>query len=182
MFGDRTRSQMLVFLMISSTMVALLGPTYPVMAANETASGTITGTEVWSGQHQLTGDVTVSPGAKLIIEPGSIISFPNGTSLDIRGNLCAGLQSCGASSNADQFSFILLDWQEPENESATGECYGLGSGSNKVEFRNGTTASAPVEFTIFTAAQGTYVGINRRFEDGIFADCDGSAEVTVVFK
>lgn len=58
----------------------------------------------------------------------------------------------------------------------------VGTGSNKVEFRNGTTASDPVEFTIFTAAQGTYLGINRRFEDGIFADCTGSAEVTVVFK
>ena len=58
----------------------------------------------------------------------------------------------------------------------------VGSGSNKVQFRNGTSASAPVEFTIFTAAQGTYVGINRRFEAGIFADCDGSAEVTAVFK
>ena len=58
----------------------------------------------------------------------------------------------------------------------------VGSGSNKVEFRNGTTASGTLEFTIFTAAQGTYLGINRRFEDGIFADCDGSAEVTVIFK
>ena len=59
----------------------------------------------------------------------------------------------------------------------------VGTGSNKVEFRNGTTASAtPVECTIFTAAQGSYSNINRRVEDGIFADCDGSAEVTVVFK
>jgi hypothetical protein len=59
----------------------------------------------------------------------------------------------------------------------------VGTGSNKVEFRNGTTASAtPVECTIFTAAQGSYSNINRRFEDGIFADCTGSAEVTVVFK
>ena len=58
----------------------------------------------------------------------------------------------------------------------------VGSGSNKVQFRNGTTASDPLEFTIFTAAQGTYLGINRRFEDGIFADCAGSAEVTVIFK
>ena len=58
-----------------------------------------------------------------------------------------------------------------------------GSGSNKVEFRNGTTASAtPIECTIFTAAQGSYSNINRRFEDGIFADCAGAAEVTVVFK
>ena len=58
----------------------------------------------------------------------------------------------------------------------------VGSGSNKIEFRNGTTASGTLEFTIFTAAQGTYLGINRRFENGIFADCDGSAEVTVIFK
>ena len=58
----------------------------------------------------------------------------------------------------------------------------VGTGSNKVEFRNGTTASGALEFTIFTAAQGTYPNIHRRFENGIFADCDGSTEVTVVFK
>ena len=58
----------------------------------------------------------------------------------------------------------------------------LGSGSNKVEFKNGTTSSGTVEFTIFTAAQGDYEHIHRRFENGIFADCTGSAEVTVVFK
>ena len=58
----------------------------------------------------------------------------------------------------------------------------VGSGSNKVEFKNGTTSSGTVEFTIFTAAQGTYVNINRRFENGIYADCTGSAEITVVFK
>ena len=58
-----------------------------------------------------------------------------------------------------------------------------GSGSNKVEFRNGINASAtPVECTIFTAAQGNYQEINRRFENGIFAKCTGSAEITVVFK
>ena len=59
----------------------------------------------------------------------------------------------------------------------------VGSGSDKVEFRNGTTNSAtPIEFTLFTATQGTYVQINRRFENGIFAKCTGSAEITVVFK
>jgi|TARA_Y100001951_G_scaffold86242_1_gene76552 hypothetical protein len=57
-----------------------------------------------------------------------------------------------------------------------------GSGSDKVVFKNGTTSSGTAEFTIFTAAQGTYVGINRRFESGIFADVTGSAEITVVFK
>jgi len=47
-----------------------------------------------------------------------------------------------------------------------------GSGSNKT----------PVECTIFTAIEGNYQNIHRRFENGIFADCDGTAEVTVVFK
>jgi len=58
----------------------------------------------------------------------------------------------------------------------------VGSGSDKVIFKNGTDTSGSAEFTIFTAAQGTYVGINRRFEDGIYAHCTGSAEITVVFK
>ena len=58
----------------------------------------------------------------------------------------------------------------------------VGSGSNKVEFKNGTTSSGTVEFTIFTAAQGTYPNIHRRFENGIFAKCTGSAEITVIFK
>ena len=59
----------------------------------------------------------------------------------------------------------------------------VGTGSNKVEFRNGVNDSAtPIECTIFTAAQGSYSNINRRFENGIFADCAGAAEVTVIFK
>ena len=58
----------------------------------------------------------------------------------------------------------------------------LGTGSDKVVFKNGTSASGTTEFTIFTAIEGNYQNIHRRFENGIIADCDGSAEVTVVFK
>jgi hypothetical protein len=58
----------------------------------------------------------------------------------------------------------------------------VGSGSDKVIFKNGTGAGGATEFTLFTATQGTYVNINRRFEDGIYADVTGSAEITVVFK
>ena len=59
----------------------------------------------------------------------------------------------------------------------------VGTGSNKVEFLNGVTSSAtPIEFTIFTAAQGDYEHIHRRFENGIYAKCVGDAEITVVFK
>ena len=80
--------------------LSLALPAGTVSASNETTSGTITGTETWAGVHTLTGDVTIAPGAKLIINPGATIEFPNGTHLDVRGSLCAGVASCGASSNA----------------------------------------------------------------------------------
>jgi hypothetical protein len=57
-----------------------------------------------------------------------------------------------------------------------------GSSGSKCIFKNGTSTSGGAEFTIFSEEQGTYVGINRRFEDGIFADITGNAEYTVVFK
>ncbi len=56
-----------------------------------------------------------------------------------------------------------------------------GSSGSKCVFKNGG-ASGAEEFTIFAESQGTYVGINRRFEDGIYADITGNAEYTVVFK
>ncbi len=130
--SERVRSQLLVLLMLTSTMLALVGPATPVMASNETTSGTITGTEVWSGNHFLEGDITVASGAKLIIDPLTEITFPNGTSLDVRGNLCAGVQSCGASSNAGAATKITLKWTEPEIHNATGECYGIGPTNNKI--------------------------------------------------
>ena len=75
MTSARARSEFLVFLMLTSTMLAMVGPALPVSADNETTSGTITGIERWSGTHQLTGDVTIAAGAKLIIDPGTISHF-----------------------------------------------------------------------------------------------------------
>tara|TARA_B100000029_G_scaffold501363_1_gene574598 strand:- start:226 stop:492 length:267 start_codon:yes stop_codon:yes gene_type:complete len=56
-----------------------------------------------------------------------------------------------------------------------------GSSGSKVVFKNGGS-SGTTEFSIFAEQQGTYVGINRRFEDGIYADITGDAEYTVVYK
>jgi len=136
MKSERARSHFLVLLMVMSTTVALVGPAMTATASNETTSGTITGTETWSGSHHLTGDVTVAAGAKLIINPGTDINFPNGTSLDVRGNLCAGVASCGASSNAGPNSPITLTWMDPTISNATGECYGIGTGNNRIWIRD----------------------------------------------
>jgi len=60
-------------------------------------------------------------------------------------------------------------------------CTKKGSSGAKCILKNGNS-SGVAEFTIFGEIEGNYQDINRRFEDGIYADITGSAEWTVVFK
>jgi hypothetical protein len=119
-------------LMLASLFVALVGPAAPVSANNETTSGVISGTETWSGTHTLSGDVVIASGSKLIIQPGTTVIFPNGTHLDVRGNLCAGVSNCGASGNSNTAQRITFRWTDPANASATGECYGMSYGNQQI--------------------------------------------------
>ena len=128
----RTRSTFLVFLMFSSVLISLVSPASIVSASNETSSGTITGTEIWSGVHQLSGDVTIASGAQLIINPGTSISASNGTHIDVRGSICIGEVSCGASSNANPNQKIRFQWSDPLNSSATGKCVGLSQNNQEI--------------------------------------------------
>ena len=130
--NERTRSSILVMLMLTSIFVALVGPASPVAASNETTSGTITGTEYWQGNHVLTGDVVISSGAKLVIQPSTNVVFPNGTHLDARGSICVGVSSCGASGDANSAQRITFSWEEPENSSAQGECDGISQGQFEI--------------------------------------------------
>lgn len=129
---DELSSTILVMLLLTSVFIALVGPASPVAASNETTSGTITGTEYWQGNHVLTGDVVISSGAKLVIEPSTNVIFPNGTHLDARGSLCIGMSSCGASGNANSAQKITFSWEEPENSSAEGECNGISQGQFEI--------------------------------------------------
>ena len=126
----RNKSLLLSFLMLTSVMIGLVGLMPTALAANETSNGTITGTEVWSGSHTLTGDVIVATGANLIVQPGTTVTIPNGTIIDVRGGLCAGDVACGASGMASNSSRITFNWQEPTNASATGSCYGIFNGNH----------------------------------------------------
>ena len=134
--SQRRRSHFIVMLMLTSLFVALVGPAAPVSANNETTSGTISGTETWWGNHALTGDVVIASGAKLIIQPGTTVTFPNGTYLDVRGNLCAGVMACGAAGNANTAQRINFRWTDPANGSATGECYGMSHGNQQIWVRD----------------------------------------------
>jgi hypothetical protein len=60
-------------------------------------------------------------------------------------------------------------------------CTKAGSSGAKLVLKNGGSSGA-VEFTIFGEAVANYQNINRRFEEGIYADITGAAEWTVVFK
>ena len=53
------------------------------------ASGTLSGDETWSGTVEVTGSVTVPVGFVLRIEPGTVISFADGTGLTVNGKLIA---------------------------------------------------------------------------------------------
>ncbi|MEC7757068.1 MAG: hypothetical protein VX621_04550, partial [Candidatus Thermoplasmatota archaeon] len=129
---EKLRSLSLTGLFLLSIVLTVTMPATNAAASNETTSGTITGTETWAGLHELTGDVTIAPGAKLIINPGATIVFPNGTHLDVRGSICAGASSCGASSNGGPAMRITLRWEDPANSSAIGECYGMTYGNQEI--------------------------------------------------
>jgi len=56
------------------------------------------------------------------------------------------------------------------------------SGST-LAFRNGTNASAPIEFTVYSESAQPFVELNRRFENGIFVTCSSNTvRALVVFK
>jgi len=120
----RNKSLLLSMLMFSSVLVGLVGLMPTAMATNETSNGTITGTEVWSGSHTLTGDVMIAPGAKLIVQPGTTVTIPNGTFIDVRGGLCGGDLACGASGMASNSSRITFNWLDSADDQANGTCYG----------------------------------------------------------
>ena len=64
---QKSKSIGLVSLFLVSLFVTMVATAPTVTAVNETTSGTITGTETWTGVMNLDGDLLVAGGAKLII-------------------------------------------------------------------------------------------------------------------
>ena len=94
---QKSKSVGLVSLFLISLFVTMVSTTPTVMAVNETSSGTLTGTETWTGVMNMDGDLLVAGGAKLIINAGTTINIPANKSITIEGSICAGDSSCGAS-------------------------------------------------------------------------------------
>ena len=117
---NQTKSVSLVMLYMMSLMLAMVSVP-SVMAVNETTQGTVTGTETWTGTMNLQGDVTVAEGAQLIINAGTTVNIPFGQFIDVKGAICIGDTSCGASagSASSQARFI---WSLPTDYDKSGRC------------------------------------------------------------
>ena len=124
-FANVGKSVGLVGLLLTSLMIGLV--TVPTASAvNETASGTIVTTEIWSGTHTLTGDVTIAEGAKLVIQAGTTVNIPAGVFIDVEGAICAGSASCGATQGSSS-SQVRFEWATPSDYSVSGRCYQQGN-------------------------------------------------------
>ena len=124
---QKSKSIGLVSLFLVSLFVAMASTAPNVAAVNETSSGTITGTETWTGVMNMDGDLLVAGGAKLIINAGTTINIPADKNIRIEGSICAGDSSCGAS-QASTGSPIRFIWADPAAPAPnqTGRCYVTG--------------------------------------------------------
>ena len=156
------RSYSLVCLLMLSSLIGIIS-IEPVAAVNETTSGTITGTETWSNSITLQDDVTVGEGAKLIINAGTTVNIPAGKYLDVKGSICAGASSCGATSGSTG-SMVKFKWTTPNYQpNATGRCYqevnnpDEGCGSGVIIRSTIDTTKTKLSFVEFDNAYGVPV-------------------------
>ena len=84
---QKSKSIGLVSIFLLSLFVAMATTVPTVTAVNETSSGTITGTETWTGVMNLDGDLLVAGGAKLIINAGTTINVPANNNIQIQGSI-----------------------------------------------------------------------------------------------
>ena len=83
-------------------------------AINETKSGTISGSETWSGTLNLVGDVVVAEGAQLTVNAGTTVNIPYGYHIDVEG----AIDIKGTSGS--KVNFI---WSTPTDYKIIGRCY-----------------------------------------------------------
>ena len=122
---NQTKSLSLVLLYLLSIMVSMVSlPT--AMATNETTQGVVTGVETWTGTMNLQGDVEVAEGAKLVINAGTTINLPVGKFIDVKGAICIGDSSCGASSGSASSKARFI-WALPTDYNKVGRCFINGS-------------------------------------------------------
>ena len=73
----KKKSVSMIALMFASVMLSMISvPSVSAAGINQTTAGLLNGQETWTGTHTLTDNVTVAPGATLIVNAGSTINIP----------------------------------------------------------------------------------------------------------
>ena len=170
---QKCKSLGLVSLFLVSLFVAMVSTVPTVSAVNETSSGTITGTETWTGVMNMDGDLLVAGGAKLIINAGTTINIPADKSIRIEGSICAGDSSCGAS-QASTGSPIRFIWGDPAAPAPnqTGQCYVTGVYNPDLSCGSGIYLSQTIDQSLTKLNHVTLDGAY-----GIPVDIDGQGTI-----
>ena len=127
----------LMLLLTSWLAMIPMAPEAEAAGTNQTTSGVLTGTETWSGSHTLTGDVEVAEGAQLVINAGTTINMPVGAYIVVKGSMCAGDASCGAT-QAGTGSPVRFIWPTASPvPNQTGRCYDPGNGLTNADLNCG---------------------------------------------
>ncbi len=123
----KKKSVSLIALMMLSVMISMISVP-PVSAAgiNQTTEGLLNGQETWTGTHTLTDNVTVAPGAALVVNAGTTINIPYGKHIDVRGAICVASRACGAPSDGSAGDPVSFSWSLPSEAEylVRGSCYG----------------------------------------------------------
>ena len=170
---QKSKSAGLVSLFLLSLFVTMVSTAPTVIAVNETSSGTITGTETWTGVMNLDGDLLVAGGAKLIINAGTTINVPADNNIQIQGSICAGDSSCGASqaSTGSPIRFIWGSAAAPA-PNQTGRCYVTGVWNPDMACGSGIYLASTIDQSLTKLNHVTLDGAY-----GIPVDIDGQGSI-----
>ncbi len=170
---QKSKSVGLVSLFLLSLFVTMVSTAPTVMAVNETSSGTITGTETWTGVMNLDGDLLVAGGAKLIINAGTTINVPADHNIQIQGSICAGDSSCGASqaSTGSPIRFIWGSAAAPA-PNQTGRCYVTGVWNPDMSCGSGIYLASTIDQSL---TRMNHITLDGAY--GIPVDIDGQGTI-----
>ena len=117
----------MIALMFASVMLSMISvPSVYAAGINQTEAGLLNGQETWTGTHTLTDNVTVAPGASLIVNAGTTINIPFGKYIDVRGAICVAARACGAPSDGSVGNEVTFSWSIPSEAEylVRGSCLG----------------------------------------------------------
>ena len=154
----------MIALMFFSVLFAMVSiPSVNAAGINQTTEGVLNGQETWTGTHSLTDNVTVAPGASLVVNPGSTINIPFGKHIDVQGSICVAAKGCGAASDGDANSMVKFLWALPTDYTVRGPCVisiDAACGSGIVIRNTIDEAKTGLNFVEFENAYGYEVGLN----------------------